>query len=144
MKIIILNLLLSCLASICFSQDCTLFHQYHCSYEDYTFFNSSQSKSIQFRKGQTSEIEFIAYGGEEYYLAVCGSEKLGKIRFRIMADNPEKTVLFDNADNKYVNSINFTNDITKNLIIQISVPASTRQTNDTGCLGVVIQMRKIK
>lgn len=131
------------LFSISYGQDCTDFHQYHCSYEDYTFFYSRQSKSIQFRKGQSSEIQVIAYGGEEYYLAVCGSKKLGKIRFRIIEDNPDSTVLFDNANNNYLNSINFTNEVTRNLIIQLSVAAgSARESKETGCVGIVIQLRK--
>jgi hypothetical protein len=144
MKIIIFNLLLFCLCSLSYCQDCTDFHQYHCSYADYAFFYSRQSKSIQFRKGQSSEIQFIAYGGEEYYLAVCGSQKLDKIRFRIIEDNEDSTVLFDNADNEYVSSINFTNEVTRNLIVQLSVAAgSTKGSKVMGCLGVVIQLRKI-
>jgi hypothetical protein len=144
MKIIILSLLLFFLLSIGYSQDCTGFHQYRCSYADYTFFYSRQSKSIQFRKGQSSEFQIIAYGGEEYYLAVCGSQKLDKIRFCIIEDNPEKTVLYDNATNEYLNSINFINEVTRNLIIQLSVPeGSARESKNIGCIGFVIQLRKI-
>ena len=144
MKITVLSLLLFCIWAICFGQDCTEFHQYHCSYADYTFFYSRQSKSIQFRKGQSSDIQFIAYGGEEYYLAVCCSQKLGKIRFQIIEDNPERTVLFDNANNQYVNSINFTNEVTRNLIIRLSVAAGTsKESKNIGCVGVVIQLKNI-
>ena len=144
MKITIINLLMFCLWSNSYSQDCNGFHQYHCSYADYTFFYSRQSKSIQFRKGQSSEIQIIAYGEEEYYLAVCGSQKLGKIRFRIIEDSPDRTVLFDNANNDYLRSVNFTNEVSRNLIIQLSVPSgSKRESKKTGCVGVVVQLRKI-
>ena len=143
MKIIVYSILLVLLSSIGYGQDCTSYHQYHCSYADYTFFYSRQSKSIQFHKGQSSEIQFIAYGGKEYYLAVCGSQKLDKIRFRIIEDNAGRNILFDNADNAYSESINFTNEVTRNMIIQLSAAKGTaREAKDTGCAGVVIQIQK--
>ena len=131
------------LSSIGYGQDCTDYHQYHCSYADYTFFYSRQSKSIQFRKGQSSEIQIVAYSGKEYYLAVCGSQKLGKIRFQIIEDNANRNVLFDNAENEYIESINFTNEVTRNMIIQLSAAEGTaKKSRDTGCAGVVIQIQK--
>lgn len=143
MKIIVNSILLIILSTISYGQDCTDFHQYHCSYADYTFFYSRQSKSIQFRKGQSSEIQIITYGGKEYYLAVCGSQKLGKIRFQIIEDNANRNVLFDNAENDYIESINFTNEVTRNMIIQLSAAEGTaRESKDTGCAGVVIQIQK--
>jgi len=143
MKIIIFNFLLFLLLAIGYGQDCTDFHQYHCTYADYTFFYSRQSKSIQFRKGQSSEIQIIAYAGEDYYLAACGSQKLGKIRFRIIEDNADRTILFDNADNEYLESICFTNEVSRNMIIQLSeAEFSARTSGVIGCVGVVIQLRK--
>jgi hypothetical protein len=131
------------MTSFGYGQDCTDFHQYHCSYADYTFFYSRQSKSIQFRKGQSSEFQIIAYGGEDYYLAVCGSQKLGNIRFQIIEDNADRTVLYDNADNEYLESISFTNEVTRNMIIQLSVEeGSVKESKITGCAGMVIQFRK--
>jgi hypothetical protein len=143
MKIIINNVLLLLLSLVSYGQDCTDYHQYHCSYADYTFFYSRQSKSILFRKGQTSEIQFVTYGGEDYYLAVCGNRKLGNIRFRIIEDNADRTVLYDNADNEYLESINFTNEVTQNMIIELAVAeGAARDAKESGCVGVVIQFRK--
>jgi hypothetical protein len=126
-----------------FAQDCTDYHQYHCIYADYTFFYSRQSKSALFKRGQTSELKIVAYSGEDYYVAVCAHRKFGDIRFKILEDNPGKTLIYDNADDEYSESITFSNEVTRNLIIQVSVPdTDMKGSDDRRCVGVVIQFRK--
>lgn len=126
-----------------FAQDCTGYHQYHCIYADYTFFYSRQSKSALFKRGQTSELKIVAYSGEDYYVAVCAHRKFGDIRFKILEDNANKTLIYDNADNEYNESVTFSNEVTRNLIIQVSVTDNDiKGTDDRRCVGVVIQFRK--
>jgi hypothetical protein len=140
--IFIISILSVFLTGILQAQDCTDYHQYHCPYGDYTFFYSRQSKSALFRQGQTSELRITVYGGEDYYIAVCAHRKFGDIRFRIMEDNEEKTLIFDNADDEMAESIIFSNDITRNLILEVSVPESKTSSIEKRCVGVVIQFRK--
>jgi hypothetical protein len=126
-----------------FAQDCTDYHQYHCLYSDYTFFYSKQSKSALFKQGQTSEIKIVAYSGEDYYIAVCAHRKFGDIHFRILEDNAGQQVIYDNASDNYSETVTFANDITRNLIIEVSVPEGDgSSSSDRRCVGVVIQFRK--
>ncbi len=126
-----------------FAQDCTDYHQYHCLYSDYTFFYSKQPKSALFKQGQTSEIKIIAYSGEDYYVAVCAHRKFGDIHFRILEDNAGRKVIYDNATDNYSESITFSNDVTRNMIIEVSVPeVDSGSSSDRRCVGVVIQFRK--
>jgi hypothetical protein len=126
-----------------FAQDCTDYHQYHCLYADYTFFYSKQSKSALFKPGQTSEIKIVTYSGEDYYVAVCAHRKFGAIHFRILEDNTSRKVIYDNASDNYSESITFSNDVTRNMIIEVSVPETDAgSSNDRRCVGVVIQFRK--
>ena len=126
-----------------FAQDCTDYHQFHCQYADYTFFYSRQSKSALFKRGQTSELKIIAYGEEDYYIAVCAHRKFGDIHFRILEDTEDSTLIYDNAENEYSESVIFTNELTRNLIIQVRVPEGTSKGDtDRRCVGVVIQFRK--
>lgn len=126
-----------------FSQDCTDYHQYHCMYADYTFFYSRQSKSSLFKPGQSSELKIVAYSGEDYYVAVCAHRKFGNLHLRIIEDNENRKVLYDNAQDDYSDSIIFSNDVTRNLIIEVSVPeGDPKDANDRRCVGVVIEFRK--
>jgi hypothetical protein len=131
------------LPTVSYTQDCTDYHQYHCLYADYTFFYSKQSKSALFRPGQTSEIKIVAYSGEDYYVAVCAHRKFGSIHFRILEDNPGRKVIYDNAADNYSETITFSNDLTRNMIIEVSVPETDNSSaSDRRCVGVVIQFRK--
>lgn len=125
------------------AQDCTDYHQYHCLYGDYTFFYSRQSKSALFKRGQTSELHIVAYGGEEYYVSVCAHRKFSPVHFRILEDNESKSVIYDNAKDEYSESVVFKNEVTQNLIIEVSVPeGDDKNDNERRCVGVVIQFRK--
>ncbi len=127
-----------------FSQDCTDYHEYHCIFGDYTFFYSKQSKSMLMRPGQKAQVKIIAYGGEDYYISVCANKKFGKLRFRIIEDNDDKTVIYDNAENNYQESIIFSNEVTKNLIVEIIVPEATseKKAREYRCVGMVVMFRK--
>ncbi|MBN1597756.1 MAG: hypothetical protein JW894_05640 [Bacteroidales bacterium] len=145
MKNIFISILFTIILTLPLSlkgQDCTDYHQYHCLYADYTFFYSRQSKSALFKRGQTSELKIIAYSGEDYYVSVCAHRKFGNVRFRILEDNDQRMVIYDNAENDYAESVTFSNDITRNLIIEVSVLETEDKSNDRRCVGVVIQFRK--
>jgi hypothetical protein len=126
-----------------FSQDCTDYHQYHCEYADYSFFYSRQSKSTLFKPGQSSEIKIITYSGEDYYIAVCAHNKFGKIHIRLLEDNENQNVFYDNAKDNYVDNITFSSNVTRNMIVEVSVPeGDPKNANDRRCVGVVIEFRK--
>jgi hypothetical protein len=126
-----------------FSQDCTDYHQYHCIYADYTFFYSRQSKSALFKPGQSSELKIIAYTGEDYYIAVCAHRKFGNVRFRLLEDNDNRKVIYDNATDNYAQSLTFSNEVTRNMILEVSVPeGDEKDSNDRRCVGVVLEFRK--
>lgn len=136
-------LILLSLSSIVLGQDCSEYHKYHCMYGDYTFHISRQSKSALFKPGQTKELRITTYRGEDYYVSVCAHAKFGDIRFRILEDTPNRELIYDNASDKYVEDIIFSNEVTRNLIIEVSVPeADSRRADDYRCVGVVIQHRK--
>lgn len=126
-----------------YSQDCTDYHQYHCLFADFTFFYSRQSKSSLFKPGQSKDVKIIAYSGEDYYVSVCAHRKFGKIRFRLLEDNEGRKVFYDNATDNYSESIIFSNDVTRNMIIEVSVPEGDEKTGDEArCVGVVVEFRK--
>jgi hypothetical protein len=139
----LLFIALSSFPVLLIGQDCTEYHQYHCLYADYTFFYSRQSKSSLFRPGQTSEMKIIAYSGEDYYVSVCAHRKFGNIHLRILEDNENKKVIYDNAQDNFSEFVTFSNEVTRNLILEVSVPlGDSKDTKEARCLGVVIQFRK--
>ncbi len=142
-RYIILLIPFLCITNSSLAQDCTEYHQYHCLYGDYTYFYSRQSKSALFRKGQSSELKIVAYGGEDYYVAVCAHRKFGNIQFRILEDNDKRNLIYDNASDNYNESISFSNTLTRNLIVEVTVPDEDgKDPSERRCVGVVIEYRK--
>ncbi len=143
MKYILSQIFLIITVLYSFTQDCTEYHQFHCLYADNSFVYSSHSKSELYSRGQTSEIKLEIYEGEDYYVSVCANRKFGDIRFKIMEDNDDSTLIYDNADNDYDDSVIFTNDVTRNIIIEVSVPGGTdKGKTERRCVGIVIESRK--
>lgn len=138
----IVLIILTFFSVVVFGQDCTGYHQYHCKYADYTYFYSRQSKSALFRRGQTSEMKIIAYANEEYYVGVCAHRKFGIVHFKIMEDNEQRTLIYDNTKDNNSESIIFSNNVTRNLIVEVSVPEGEKDENDRRCVGVIIQFKK--
>lgn len=131
--------------SISWGQDCTDFHQYHCPYADYTFYYSRQSKSALFERGQSSELRIVAYGGEDYYIAICANRKWKNMRFRVLEDNDKRTLLYDNLDNDFVPEVTLSNKVTRNLIIEVITPEPEKPADvgEKRCVGVVIMFRRV-
>ncbi len=140
--ILILGFILGITFTI-FSQDCSGYHQYHCNYADYTYFYSRQSNSALFTKGETSEMKFITYAGEEYYINVCAHRKFGDIHYKIYEDNPSRTLIYDNAGDNYSPTVVFENEVTRSMIIEITVPEE-KGNFERRCVGVLIQFKKEK
>jgi hypothetical protein len=94
----------------------------------------------------TSEFSITVYGGEEYYVSVKGDRQLGDIRIRVKEDDKYKTLLYDNAEYEYEDFFFFKNEVTRNLILQISSEAKGKFSNssDRYCLGVLIEFRAYK
>lgn len=124
------------------SQDCTEFHQFHCTYADYTYFFSQQSKSMLLSRGQSQQMNIIAYAGEEYYVSICAHEKFGAVNFRIMEDNANKTVIYDNASDNNSPSVFFSNDRTRKLIVEVIVPPGKASDKEKRCVGVLIEFKR--
>ena len=130
-------------SNFCIAQDCTDYHEFNCTFADWTYFYSRQSKSALFKKGQTSELRLIAYGKEDYFISVCTHRKFAPIHFKIFEDNEDKDLLYDNSSEAFINTVNFSNNRTRKLIIEVTVPNTVAaDADDKKCVGVLIQFKK--
>jgi hypothetical protein len=130
------------LSGLIVAQDCADYHQFQCTYTDYTFFYSQQSKSLALKRGQSGEVNIVAYANEDYYINVCAHSKFGEIQFRILEDNSERTVIYDNASDNFANSVVINNEHSRKLIIEVSVPPGKGNENDRRCVGVLVEFKK--
>lgn len=127
------------------AQKCVDFHTGYCPIPDYSFFYNQQSKSFELALGQSAEIRIIAYENTEYYISACAHRKYKRYQLRILEDNDNKSVLFDNSRMGYVDSVKFLNQTTRRLILEITVPEEgNNPESDDGkpkCAGILIATR---
>ncbi len=142
-KLFVFIALLIITIPIVLAQDCTGFHKYHCLYADYSFYYSKQSKSTLMSHGQTTSLNIVAYGGEEYYVGLCAHRKFGDLKMRILEDSEEKTVIYDNAQDDFAQNVTFINEKTRNLIIEVSVPEDKSDENNRRCVGILIEYKDL-
>jgi hypothetical protein len=105
----------------------------------------SQSKSVPISANDTIEFNVVFYGQKDYIFTFCTDRYLYPIHFCLL-DHDNRDVLYDNAHDKYVESLKISFDVTKSLVIQVNVLADqdTARVNEdnAGCLGLLLQYRK--
>lgn len=130
-------------------QFCNNFHRKNCKPSTNggeEFFYNGQSKSAMFEKGQTSELKFIAYKGQDYRVTICTEEALGnQVHFKIK-DGRSGEVLYDNASEEMIQDFEFSSENTRPLALEVTVPSGETKEEkfkptDMACLGVLIEHR---
>ncbi|MCK5462860.1 MAG: hypothetical protein KAI95_07575 [Bacteroidales bacterium] len=128
------------------AQDCVEYHKLGDCMMDrqkgYKFY--SQSKSVSMSPTDTVEINVIFYGQKDYIFSFCTHAKLYPVHF-VLIDPDSGDVLYDNANDKYIESLGIGFDVSKSLTIKVDVvvrKASEEEIEQyVGCLGLLIQYR---
>ena len=104
----------------------------------------SQSKSISMSPLDTIELNIVFYGQKDYILSFCTHKKMYPIHF-ILEDQQTGQILYDNEEDRYLESLGVGFDVTKSLIIKIDVLARQSTEDEIkenlGCLGLLIQYK---
>jgi hypothetical protein len=104
----------------------------------------SQSHSATMSPLDTIEINAVFYGQKDYILSFCTHKKMYPIHF-ILIDQQTNQVLYDNEEDKYLESLGLGFDVTKSLIIKVDVLARESSEEEIkenlGCMGLLIQYK---
>ena len=104
----------------------------------------SQSHSTRISPLDTVELNVVFYGQKDYILSFCTHKKMYPIHF-VLIDQQTQQVLYDNEEDKYLESLGLGFDVAKSLTIKVDVMA--RKSTDEeieeniGCLGLLIQYK---
>jgi len=128
------------------AQDCDQYHKVgDCSLDLQKGFKEySQSTSVSIIPLDTIEINAVFYGQKDYIFSFCTHRKLYPVHF-VLIDEQTKQVLYDNEDDKYLESLGVGFDVTRSLIIRVDVLARGSSEEEikenVGCLGMLIQYK---
>lgn len=128
------------------AQDCVGYHELgDCQMDKQRQFKVySQSKSFIISAMDTVDLNIVFYGQKDYILSFCTHSKFYPVRFQLIEPGTDK-VLYDNMDDKYIESLGIGFDVTKALTIRVNVLARKASEeeieNYIGCLGLLIQYK---
>jgi hypothetical protein len=127
-------------------QECTEYHKIgDCIMDrDKQYKIYSQSKSVPITIHDTIELNIIFYGQKDYILSFCTDKLLYPVHFWFT--NPSTgEVIYDNAPDKYIGSLNIGFEAARTLKIMLNVVGKTAGNKDlnkyTGCVGLLIQYK---
>ena len=88
-------------------------------------------------EGEEAELYKTFYSDQEYRVAICGSENLPAIEFKVMDAN--KTVLYSNADNDFSKTWDFKLESSQQLKLVIKVTTFEELSDDpaSGCVAIM-------
>ncbi len=103
------------------SQNCSGYEK-KCASAPKDFKASTLSRSISLRKMRKVAINQVLYGDRTYQVSVCGKNSLGKIQYRILSDDDQRSVLYDNAVDNFNPTKLFEIQSTMKIVIEITAP----------------------
>ena len=116
-----------------------------CSSLNYKHFHESgYSRSGQFNNGTTSVFRVTVFSGLDYHFAMCYEKELGEVQLKIMVDNNEKTVLYDNLLDNYEKEIVISMVTSQTLLVEVSAPGDLNEIKADSpkyCLGLLVEYR---
>lgn len=118
------------------SQNCAGYDK-KCASAPKEFKASTLSRSISIRKMRKVIVNQVFYGDRTYQISVCGKSKLGKIQYRILSDDENRSVLYDNAVDNFKPMKFFEIQTTMKIIIEITAPHYFDESTSE-CAGVKI------
>ncbi len=134
------------LTMILLAQDCVEYHRFAGCNMDLQRGHKvySQSKSAAIGVNDTLEFNIVFYGQKDYVFSFCTRADLYPINFRLL-DPDSRYVLYDNAADKYTETLGIGFDATRALIVQVTVFAGREYTGETevdeGCIGLLLQYK---
>jgi len=111
---------------------------------DFKIFGQSRSRLVEAKK--TFYYQVVLFGGYDYKVGICTEKGYYPVQFKII-NADDKTVFYDNANDDYMETVGFTVEKTKNVILEITVLASKKEFKDVTdtrvCAGIAIYWRKV-
>lgn len=153
MKFRLLKLLIIAVLAItsldAFSQNCLQFERKACKRSDMDEFKfNSQSKSGLFGSSDKSELNIVVYAGQDYRISFCAGKILGETVAFVIKDAKTKEVLYDNAQEDFIQQFEFSCEATRRLIIEVGIynpdgdgggGRKRFDTESSDCLGILIE-----
>ena len=95
-------------------------------------------------EGEEAELYKTFYSGQDYRIAICGTDALPEIEFQVI--DAYKNVLYDNTKDNMSRIWDFKLEASQNVKIALKVPVASEQTEypASGCVAIMFGFKEDK
>lgn len=128
-------------SSLTGTAQCKNFAKRVCRLELAPYIHDGNFNAAILTEGEDAELFKTFYAGQEYRIAVCGSESISKVEFQVM--DVERRVLFTNASRNFALNWDFKVESTQQLIILVKVHDNPKKSDvlDSGCVAIMFGLK---
>lgn len=121
---------------------CKGFAKKICKLELMPYIHDGNYHAAILTEGEEAELYKTFYSGQEYRIAVCGSEALPEVEFQVIDAN--RKVLYDNRDNHLSRVWDFKLEASQQLKIAVKVPVINESGEDiiSGCVAIMFGFKE--
>jgi len=119
------------------SAQCKGFAKKICKLELIPYIHDGNYHAAILTEGEEAELYKTFYSGQDYRLAICGSDALPDIEFQVI--DAYKNVLYDNTEHNKSRIWDFTLEASQQLKITVRVPNSNIESEypASGCVAIM-------
>jgi hypothetical protein len=121
------------------SGQCKSFAKKICKLELIPYIHDGNYTAAILTEGEEADLYKTFYEGQEYRIAICGSDALPNIEFKVIDSN--KKVLYNNREHGMVKIWDFKVESSQQLKIVVKVPVSSASKPETelisGCVAIM-------
>lgn len=124
------------------SAQCKNFAKKVCKLELSPYIHDGNFNAAILTEGEDAELFKTFYAGQEYRIAVCGSESITKVEFKVM--DVDRRVLYTNVSKNFSPVWDFKVESTQQLIISVLVhsnPNSRPENLSSGCVAIMFGLK---
>jgi hypothetical protein len=121
---------------------CKGFAKKICKLELMPYIHDGNYHAAILTEGEEAELYKTFYSGQEYRIAVCGSEALPEVEFKIIDAN--RNVLYDNSKENFATTWDFKLESSQQLKIAVKVPVVNETGDDiiSGCVAIMFGFKE--
>ncbi len=129
-------------ASVYTNAQCKGFAKKICKLELIPFIHDGNYHAAILTEGEEAELYKTFYSGQDYRIAVCGSDALPEIEFQII--DTYKNILYDNSKNNLTRIWDFRLESSQQLKIAIKVPTGSGDSEypASGCVAIMFGFKE--
>lgn len=123
------------------SAQCKNYAKRVCRLELAPYIHDGNYNAAILTEGEDAELFKTFYAGQEYRIAVCGSEPLSKVEFQVL--DVERTILYTNANHNFKLTWDFKIESTQQLIILVKVHDIPGESEivSSGCVAIMFGLK---